>query len=349
MKGIFMTHDFLTELEEALPALSRGHRAIAEYILSGKRGAVRMTASALAKACGVSESTVVRFAAAMGFDGYHSLQLAVKESLKQRMTTVQRIEDADGSLEDSLVLDSVLRADADKIIDTLAGIDRTAFTNAADMLLSAKRIYIVGMRSSAVLAQFMNHYFRLLFDSVSLVCPSGGSEIFEHLINLSKGDVVLTISFPRYSTGTVKAAEFARRQGAGIIALTDSETSPIAHFADALLIAKSDMASFVDSLVAPMSIINAMIVYIGKLRTSEVADTFGRLEQIWNEYNVFAVAGNRQTLTGEFCGAEAGDAAKNVSGKEKPYAKENKVTPGIEGSVLGAASNSCRGNTRGDS
>ena len=308
---ITMTHDFLTELEGKLSKLSRGHRAVAGYILLGNGDAAHMTASALAEKCGVSESTVVRFAAAMGFDGYHAMIEAVKESLGRRMTTVQRIAAANGSLEDSRVLDSVLRADADKILGTLADIDRGAFTRAAHMLLSARRIYIVGMRSSAALAQFMNHYFRLLFDSVSLVCPSGGSEIFEHLINLSSEDVVLTISFPRYSAGAVKAAEFARRYGAGVIALTDSERSPIAAFADALLIAKSDMASFVDSLVAPMSIINAMIVYIGKLRSAEVADTFGRLEQIWNENNVFTVAG-----WGDDKGIGAEEGQKNSGGKQ---------------------------------
>ncbi len=328
-----MTRDFLTNLEESLPNLSKGHRSVAEYILSGNGGVARMTAAALAEACGVSESTVVRFASAMGFDGYHALQRSVGESLKRRMTTVQRIEDADGNLEDGRVLDSVLRADADKIIDTLASIDRAAFTNAADMLLSARRIYIIGMRSSAVLAQFMNHYFRLLFNNVSLVCPSGGSEIFEHLINLSEGDVALAISFPRYSTGTVKAVEFARRQGAGVIALTDGKTSPIAPLADALLIAKTDMASFVDSLVAPMSIINAMIVYIGKLRTADVADTFGRLEQIWNEYNVFAATGK---------GSSSGESS--VGGrrvKEKSNAKENKISRGSEALIVGTTPDPC--------
>ena len=191
-------------------------------------------------------------------------------------------------MRDKDVIDSVLLADADKIISALHKLDRSAFDRAVEIMLNAKRIYIVGMRSSAILAQFMNYYLRLLFDSVFLVCPSGGSEVFEHLINLSPGDAVFAISFPRYSTGTVRAAEFAHRQGAGVIVLTDSAGSPIAHSADIVLTAKSEMASFVDSLVAPMSIINAIIAYIGKKRPQEVAEKFRVLEDVWNEYKVYS-------------------------------------------------------------
>lgn len=283
-----MKRDFLGELETALPRISKRQRILAEYILENGGAAAYMTAAVLGQNAGVSESTVVRFAMSLGYRGYHQMQQAFRESLRLRLTTVQRIEDANDRMRDEDVIDSVLLADADKIVSALHELDRSAFDRAIDILLSAKRIYIVGMRSSAILAQFMNYYLRLLFDNVSLVCPSGGSEVFEHLINLAPGDAVFAISFPRYSSGTVRAAEFAHRRGAGVIVLTDSAGSPIARNANVVLTAKSEMASFVDSLVAPMSIINAIIAYIGKKRPQEVAEKFRVLEDVWNEYKVYS-------------------------------------------------------------
>lgn len=283
-----MKRDFQAELEAALPRLSKRQRDIAEYIRENGGAAAYMTASVLGKNAGASEATAVRFASALGYSGYHEMQQALRESLRLRLTTVQRIEDANDRMRDRDVIDSVLLADADKIASAMRELDRSAFEHAVELLLRAKRIYIVGMRSSAILAQFMNYYLRLLFDSVFLVCPSGGSEVFEHLINLAPGDSVFAISFPRYSTGTVRAAEFAHRRGAGVIVLTDSPHSPVAKNADAVLTAKSEMASFVDSLVAPMSIINAIIAYIGKKRPREVADKFSVLEELWNEYKVYS-------------------------------------------------------------
>jgi len=281
-----MERDFLTQLEAAAPAMSKRQRQLAEYIFSSS-AASHMTASALAEAVGISESTVIRFAMAMGYEGYPEMQRAFRESLRVRMTTVERIEDTNDRLRDSDIADAVLRADSEKILSTLRDLDRKAFDRVVDMLLGARKIYVVGMRSSAMLAQFMCYYLRLLFDNVFPVCPSGGSEVFEHLINLEAGDVVFAISFPRYSSGTVRAVEYAKRTGAGVAVLTDRDSSPLAPHADAVLTAKSEMASFVDSLVAPMSIINAIIAYIGKKRPEETSARFRHLEEVWNEYRVY--------------------------------------------------------------
>lgn len=279
--------DLIAMIESCVPKLSKGHRRIAEFIINNYDKAAYMTASALGSEVGVSESTVVRFANEMGFDGYPGLQQHIREAVRVRLTSVQRVNAANHRMDESEVLDRVLLADAEKIKSTLDGIDRQAFESAVDMILGARNIYILGMRSSAVLAEFMNYYFGLLFDNVRLIRPSGGSEIFEHLMKVHEDDVFVAISFPRYTTTIVNATEYASKSGAKVVAITDSMSSPIVPNSSVVLIAKSEMASFVDSLVAPMSIINAMIAYIGKKKHAEVAETLGRLETVWKEYNVY--------------------------------------------------------------
>ena len=284
--------DLIELIESSMKEFSKGHRRIAEYIISNYDKAAYMTASVLGKEAGVSESTVVRFAALLGFDGYQQLQKQVKEAVRARMTSVQRVSAANHRMDESEVLERILVEDADNIRLTLESIDRRAFEKAVDMILSAKNIYILGMRSSAVLADFMSYYFGLLFDNVRLIRPAGGSEIFEHLMKLHEDDVFVAISFPRYTTGVVNATEFASKTGAGVIAITDSQSSPIVPHSDVVLTARSEMASFADSLVAPMSLINAMITYIGKKKEEEVTDTLGRLENVWKEYNVYTQSSN---------------------------------------------------------
>lgn len=285
--------DLIELIEASMKTFSKGHRRIAEYIISNYDKAAYMTASVLGSEAGVSESTVVRFAALLGFDGYQQLQKQIREAVRVRMTSVQRVSAANHRMDESEVLDRILIEDAENIRTTLESIDRQAFEKAVDMILSAKNIYILGMRSSAVLADFMSYYFGLLFDNVRLIRPAGGSEIFEHLMKLHEDDVFVAISFPRYTTGVVNATEFASKTGAGVIAITDSQSSPIVPHSDVVLTAKSEMASFADSLVAPMSLINAMITYIGKKKEEEVTDTLGRLENVWKEYNVYTQSGSR--------------------------------------------------------
>ena len=285
-------NDLIERIEASKKSFSKGHRRIAEYIISNYDKAAYMTASVLGVEAGVSESTVVRFAALLGFDGYQQFQKQIREAVRARMTSVQRVAAANHRMDESEVLDRILLEDVDNIRVTLESIDKAAFEKAVDMILSAKNIYILGMRSSSVLADFMSYYFGLLFDNVRLIRPAGGSEIFEHLMKLHKDDVFVAISFPRYTTGVVNATEFASKTGAGVIAITDSLSSPIVPHSDVVLTAKSEMASFADSLVAPMSLINAMITYIGKKKQEEVTDTLGRLENVWKEYNVYTQSSN---------------------------------------------------------
>ena len=281
-----MTRDFLDALSASLDEMSKRQRAIAEYILEQGGAASHETAYTLADHAGVSESTVVRFAVFMGYEGYPEMQTALRHSLRKRMTTVERIEDVNKRVPEEDIIDGVLEGDSDMILAAKDELDRDAFEKTIDMLIAARKVYIVGMRSSAVLAQFMNHYLRLLLDNVTLVCPSGGSEVYEYLVNISPEDVVFAISYPRYSSGTIRAAEFAHRRGAGVAVLTDSEHSPVATVADAVLVAKSEMVSFVDSLVAPMSLINAIIAYLGK-RCPGTAEKFRLLENVWDEFKVY--------------------------------------------------------------
>ncbi len=281
--------DLIETIENSMDEFSKGHRLIAKYIIANFDKAAYMTASALGAEVGVSESTVVRFANELGFDGYPQLQQQIRETTRVRLTSVQRLNAANNRMNEDEVLDFILTADAERIRSTLDTVDRAAFAKAADMMLSAKNIYILGMRSSAVLAEYMRHYFGLMFENVRLLKPASGSELFENLMNIHAGDVFVSISFPRYTTSIVNATEFAQNAGAKVIALTDSLSSPIVPHADVSLIAKSEMASFADSLVAPMSVINALIAYIGKKKQDEVAENLTKLEAVWKEYNVYTM------------------------------------------------------------
>ena len=279
--------DLLALIENKMPELSRGQKQIASYMLEHYDKAAYMTAAKLGSLVGVSESTVVRFATELGFDGYPELQASLRELIRTKLTTIQRIEITNESIGDSDLLENVLMSDVDKIRRTLEEVDRDSFNRAVDAMINARNIYILGMRSSSAIADFLYFYLNLIFPNVKLVRTTSGSEVFEHILRIGAEDVMLGISFPRYSKRIINALEYAKSQSAHVIALTDSEASPIAAYADDLLLAKSAMASFVDSLVAPMSIINAIIVAIGKKKQSEVAEVFKRLETIWDEYDVY--------------------------------------------------------------
>ncbi len=287
MNGEKERRDLLSEIAEKLPKLSKGQKQIAHYMLEHYEKAAYMTASKLGALVGVSESTVVRFAGEFGFEGYPELQHSLQELIRTKLTTLQRIEIANDRIGDSDLLESVMMSDVDNIRHTLDKIDRNCFNRAVDALIGARTVYIVGMRSSSTVARFLTFYLELILPQVKLVRSTGGSEVFEQILRISSEDVMVGISFPRYSKRIINALEYAKSQGAHVIALTDSETSPIAAHADELLLAKSQMASFVDSLVAPLSIINALIVAIGKKKQAETAATFEKLERIWDEYEVY--------------------------------------------------------------
>lgn len=283
--------DILKKIEESMDSFSKGQRAIARYMLDHYEKAAYMTALRLGSEVNVSESTVVRFAIELGFDGYPDLQRSLRELIRSRLTTLQRIEIANDRIGEGEILEKVVNYDIEKLKITLESVDKSAFDKAVDTVVSSKRIFIMGVRSSASLAQFMNFYFKMMFEDVKLVNTTSRSEIFEQLFRIGPDDVMIGITFPRYSKRVINAMEFAKSRGAKTIALTDSNDSPVTETADCVLVARSDMVSFVDSLVAPMSIINAMTVAIGKKKEKELTDTFNQLEDIWDKYEVYDKTG----------------------------------------------------------
>lgn len=285
-----MNSDILSVIQGGMGGYSKGQKLIARYILDCYDKAAFMTASKLGKTVNVSESTVVRFAVELGYDGYPSMQRALQEMIRNKLTSVQRIEVANDRLGDQDVLSTVLHSDIEKIRMTLEETDRKVFNESVEAILKARHIYILGVRSSSTVAGFLGFYFNLMFDNVTLVNTASMSEMFEQIVRVGSEDVVIGISFPRYSSRTVKAMRFCHDSGAAVIALTDTLQSPIAAYADHVLVAKSDMVSLVDSLVAPLSICNALIVAIGKEREKELTRTFTELERIWDEYDVYEKA-----------------------------------------------------------
>ena len=282
-----MPNDLLRQMEEGMPSFSKGQRQIASYIIDHYEKAAYMTASRLGDATGVSESTVVRFAIELGFEGYPEFQRAMQAIIRNRLTSFQRIEVTNHLIGDGNVLDKILYADAEKIKQTAESIDREAFDRAVDALISARNIYILGVRASASLADFLGAGLLRVSDNVKLIRSTSGSEVFEQMLDIGKNDVLVAISFPRYSKRVVTAVEFAHRAGANVVSLTDSARAPIAAQADQLLLAQSDVAAFVDSLVAPLSIINALLVAISRKKQGELTERLRRLEHIWDEYEVY--------------------------------------------------------------
>lgn len=282
-----MKDDILLILEEKAPTFSKGQRKIAAYINEAYDKAAFLTASKLGKTVGVSESTVVRFAVELGYDGYPEMQKAMQEMVMNRLTSVQRMGIANDRIGNQDVLSSVLQADADKIRQTSETVSREAFRQSVNAILRARRIYILGVRSASALANFTGYYLNYMFDNVQVITASGAGEMFENLVGVSNEDVILAFSFPRYSTATLKAAQYCRSVGATVIGLTNSNISPLAQSCDHVLAAKSDMVSLVDSLVAPLSVVNALIVSLASAREQELKKSFDTLERVWEEYNVY--------------------------------------------------------------
>lgn len=280
-------NDILTILQGRMPEFSKGQRRLAQYILDFYDKAAFLTASRLGKAVGVSESTVVRFAVELGYDGYPSMQRAMQEMVVNRLTSVQRMEVANDRIGGQDVVYKVLHADMDRLRRSVEMVDRKEFQAAVDAVLKAKRIYILGVRSAAPLANFLGYYLNYIFRNVHIVTASGASEMFEKIVGVGQEDVVIAYSFPRYSSTTLKGVQYCRSTGAKVIGFTDSRLSPLGQNCDHLLLSKSDMVSLVDSLVAPMSLTNALIVALAARREKELAETFDSLEHIWEEFNVY--------------------------------------------------------------
>ena len=282
-----MSRDILSLLKDNMAEFSKGQKRIAQYILESYDKAAFMTANRLAQNVGVSESTVVRFAVDLGFDGYPSMQKAMQEMVLNRLTSVQRLEVASGRIGDQDVVSMVLHSDMEKLRQTSETVDRGEFQAAVNAILKAKRVYILGVRSVAPLANFLGYYLNYMFNNVHVISGVSAGEMFEKIVSVNSEDVVIAFSFPRYSSSTTKGAKYCRSAGATVIGITDSKLSPLGQCSDHVLVAKSDMVSLVDSIVAPLSLVNALIVAVASKREKELSQTFANLERIWDEYDVY--------------------------------------------------------------
>ena len=277
--------ELLARINQTGRRLSKGQKRIAEYIVNHYDKAAFMTASKLGDKVQVSESTVLRFAIALGYDGYPALQKALQEMIRNRLTAVQRVE-MTGDMSESAVLGTVFKADMQNIRQTIEDLDEANFSRTVDALCEAERVYVVGVRSSAPLAQFLGYYMNFIRDNV-MVITSGISDVLEQVARVGEKDVVLGISFPRYSRRTIEAMNYAKGKGATVVSLTDTPLSPLGEASDFCLTARSDMASFVDSLVAPLSMINALIVAMSLRHREEVSEHFAQLESLWERNHVY--------------------------------------------------------------
>lgn len=282
-----MRQDILSILKERERSFSKGQRRIAQYITESYDKAAFMTANVLGKTVGISESTVVRFAVELGYDGYPSMQKALQEMVMNRLTATQRMEVTNDRIGDQDVLEMVLQSDIEKLRQTSETVDNAAFDAAVNAVLRAERVYVLGVRSAAPLASFLGYYLNYMFQNVHVVTASGASEMFEKIVGVNSRDAVVAFSFPRYSATTLKAAQYCRSTGATVIGVTDTKLSSLGQCSDHVLVAKSDMVSLVDSLVAPLSVVNALIVAIAARKEKELSTTFQELEHIWSEYNVY--------------------------------------------------------------
>lgn len=286
-EGTNVAKSILHTIESGMAGFSKGQKRIANYILQNYDKAAFMTASKLGTKVGVSESTVVRFASELGYDGYPSMQRALQEMIRSRLTSTQRIQAAGDLLSGQDLLSAVVQSDMDKLRMMVGEADRKEFDRVVDKIMEARHIYILGVRSSSYVAGYLNFYMHLLFENVTLVQSNAAGEIFEQLLRLGPGDVMIAISFPRYSNVTMNTVKFAQDRGATIVAITDNMLSPVYQLSDAALLAPCEMISFVDSMVAPLSLVNALLIAVGYRLGTDVSRTFAELEDIWNAYGVF--------------------------------------------------------------
>ena len=282
-----MTHNVLHLIRTGMDDFSKGQKLIANYRLSNYDKAAFMTACRLGQIAQVSESTVVRFASQLGYDGYPAMQKALQELIRGKLTSIQRIEASGHQINGSDIAGSVMQRDMETIRNTIERMDRTEFDLAVEKLMGAKHIYLLGVRSSSFLAGYLNFYFHLIFENVTLVQSSAAGEIFDQMLRIGPGDVLVGISFPRYSKMAVNAVRFARDRGADVIAVTDSKMSPLYKMASASLLVSSDMISFVDSMAAPVSLLNALIMAVGQQKSAETSENFSELERVWSRYGIF--------------------------------------------------------------
>ncbi len=280
-------NDLSNRLNEHYGGMSKGQKLLASYITDHYDKAVFLTAAKLGETVGVSESTVVRFAATLGYKGYPQFQKALEEMVRGKLDSVHRMEVTYGRISQSEILNSILKSDAMRIKNTLEEIDSNAFEAAVDAILHAQNIYVAGLRSCAPLAEFLGFYLNMMFEHVKVLHTSSASELFEQMVHIGEKDVIIGISFPRYSMRTLKAMEFANNRNARVITITDSIHSPMNLYSSCNLLAKSDMSSILDSLVAPLSVINALLVALCMKKQDDVVKNLDTLEQVWDDYQVY--------------------------------------------------------------
>ena len=282
-----LNNNVLHTIRQQMPQFSKGQKRIAAYILEHYDKAAFMTASRLGQTVEVSESTVVRFAAQLGYEGYPEMQRDLRELIRGKLTSIQRIQVSRDQMTGSDILGSVMQRDMNGIHDVIERLDRVEFERVVDKLLHAKHIYILGVRSSSFLAGYLNFYLHLIFKNVTLVQSSAAGEIYEQLAHIGKGDVLVGICFPRYSKMAIHAVEYASRKGGDVVAITDSALSPLYQMASVSLLAPCDMISFVDSMAAPLSLLNALILAVGQQRRDDLSATLADMEQVWSRYSIF--------------------------------------------------------------
>ena len=283
-----MAADISERIKSIYPSLSKGQKKIANAIINDYDKIAYLTAAKLGQLVGVSESTVVRFADELGFEGYSQFQHSIQELVRTKLTPNQRIEVTKQRIGRGDVIESVMESDINKIKYTFERLDRKVFSESVDAILSAKTIYVTGARSSEPLARILSYNLSLIFDNVRFVVPTSSAEVFEQMYSVSDQDTVIAFSFPRYSSKMVNSVKYARTKGAKVVVFTDSNISPLAEYANCLLTAQSDMASYMDTLVAPLSIINAIIIEITRRREKEIIERFDALEKLWDQYEVYA-------------------------------------------------------------
>ena len=286
-----MDKDLMSIISERESEFSKSQRAIARYITESYDKAAFMTAARLATKTEVSESTVVRFAQELGYNSYPEMRRALADVVRGRLTSVQRIQAAHEMIGSGDIIKHVLTSDIEQIKMTLDEISPVEFDRAVNAIVKAKNIYICGLRSSSALSHFLGFYLNMLFENVKVVGEYSSLEVFEQIMHVTQGDVFIAMSFPRYSNMTIREMRYARDKGATVIGITDSTSSPVTRHADIALLARSDMASFIDTLVAPLSVVNALIVAVSNHADSDVTDRFEKLESIWNEYGVYGENG----------------------------------------------------------
>ncbi|MBP5262487.1 MAG: MurR/RpiR family transcriptional regulator [Clostridiales bacterium] len=284
----------LETIEKLYPEMSKSQKAIADYVLSSYDKAAYMTAGKLASSVNVSEATVVRFTTEIGFSGYPAFQQALKEELKSRLTSVQRLDYTEKFADNMAVVQEVMKTDVSNVRNTLDNLSQESFDSAVDMILNARKIYIMGIRASAPLSEFMHFYMTMLFDDVVLVRSNCTNELFEQVMPITDNDVLIGISFPRYSARTINSLAYAHNRGAKTIAITDRSGTAMTENADVALLATSSMASFVDSLTAPLSLINALLVALGMHRKEHLKTSFESLETLWSQYKVYETGHDRE-------------------------------------------------------